>query len=288
MLDLRQYNCLGEALRAGIDRWADEVCLIEADRDREKQRFTYRQFKEAGLALARAMQDAGFGGGTRAAILMTNQSKWLISAYAIFFRGGVLVPVDYKLTPVEQIQLLAHSKAEFLVVEYHAWRALTQAPNFGLLHPRVVLVGEAPPNADLAGAKRWEEFHAAGEPDFVARAQGSGLHRLFVWNGGTAERLRADARELPGAVHGGDAGFPVFAGGPVSQHYPDEPCDRFHGRIRDAVYRRRDGGAFAHASAGVYTRCVCAVSDNVHGGGAADPDQSAEGAPGTVRRAAAV
>ena len=30
---------------------------------------------------------------------MTNQSKWLISAYAIFYCGGVLVPLDYKLTP---------------------------------------------------------------------------------------------------------------------------------------------------------------------------------------------
>ena len=99
MLDLRQYNCLGEALRAALDRWPDELCLIEADRDREKARFTYRQFKDAALPLARALQDAGFQNGTRAAIIMTNQSKWLISAYAIFFSGGVLVPLDYKLTP---------------------------------------------------------------------------------------------------------------------------------------------------------------------------------------------
>lgn len=186
MLDLRQYHCLGEALRAGIDRWADELCLIEADRDREKERLTYGQFKEAALRLARAMQDAGFAKGTRAAILMTNQSKWLISAYAIFFCGGVLVPVDYKLTPVEQIQLLAHSKTEFLVVEYHAWRALTQAPNFGLLHPRIVLVAEAPPNADLAGAKRWEEFCATGEPQFVAREREDPA--CIVYSSGTAGR----------------------------------------------------------------------------------------------------
>ena len=103
MLDLHKFNCLGEALRAALDRWPDEVCLIEADRDKEKARFTYRQFGDAALPLARALQDAGFQRGTRAAILMTNQSKWLISAYAIFFSGGVLVPVDYKLTPVEQI-----------------------------------------------------------------------------------------------------------------------------------------------------------------------------------------
>ena len=101
MLDLREYQCLGEALRAALDQWPGELCLIEADRDREKARLTYRQFKDAALPLARALQDAGLANGTRAAILMTNQSKWLISAYAIFFGGGILVPLDYKLTPGE-------------------------------------------------------------------------------------------------------------------------------------------------------------------------------------------
>ena len=171
MLDLRQYNSLGEALRAALQRWPDEICLIEADRDRENLRMTYRQFKEAAMPLARALQDAGFSAGTRAAIIMTNQSKWLISAYPIFFCGGVLVPLDYKLTAAEQLQLLAHSQAEFLIVEYHLWRGLTQAEGFKHLAARVVLVTEAPAGAELGGAKRWEEFTGKGEPGFVPRSR---------------------------------------------------------------------------------------------------------------------
>ena len=46
MLDLRQYTCLGAALRDALDRFAGQVCLIEADRDREKIRLTYSDFKE--------------------------------------------------------------------------------------------------------------------------------------------------------------------------------------------------------------------------------------------------
>ena len=171
MLDLRQYNSLGEALRAALERWPDETCLIEADRDRENVRMTYREFQYAALPLARALQDAGFKDGTRAAIIMTNQSKWLISAYAIFYCGGVLVPLDYKLTPAEQLHLLAHSKAEFLVVEYHLWRTLTRAEEFKNLAMRVVLVSEAPAGADLGGARRWEEFRDRGEPAFVPRSR---------------------------------------------------------------------------------------------------------------------
>src|ERR1700724_2989846 len=128
MLDLQQYTCLGAALRDALDRFASEVCLIEAERDREKVRLTYSDFKEIALPLARALEDADFDPGDRAAIIMTNQSKWLISAYSIFFSGGVLVPLDYKLTAAEHLELLAHSKARFLVVEYHLWRGVTHAP----------------------------------------------------------------------------------------------------------------------------------------------------------------
>jgi long-chain acyl-CoA synthetase len=171
ILDLRKYQSLGEALRDALERWPDEVCLIEADRERENARLTYRQFKEAALPLARALQNEGFPAGTRAAIVMTNQSKWLISAYAIFYCGGMLVPLDYKLTPDEQIKLLAHSKAEILIVEYHLWRAVMKADGFRGLGTRLVLVTEAPPGADLGGAKRWEAFRGNGEPLFVARSR---------------------------------------------------------------------------------------------------------------------
>ena len=116
MVDLEKYSSLGAALRDSLERWAEEVCLIEADRERENVRLTYRQFREAALPLARALQDLGFAPGDRAAILMTNQSKWLISAYAILYCGGVLVPLDYKLSAAEHLQLLAHSRARWLIV----------------------------------------------------------------------------------------------------------------------------------------------------------------------------
>jgi long-chain acyl-CoA synthetase len=169
MLDLRQYTCLGAALRDALDRFSSEVCLIEAERDREKVRLTYSDFKEIALPLARALEDADFDAADRAAIIMTNQSKWLISAYAVFYCGGVLVPLDYKLTAGEHLQLLAHSKAKVLIVEYHVWRAIMQSPEFQKIATKIVLVTEAPLGADLAGAFRWEDFKRKGAPDFVMR-----------------------------------------------------------------------------------------------------------------------
>ena len=169
MLNLDQYTCLGAALREALERWPNETCLIESDRDKEKTRLTYSDFKEMALPLARALEDAEFSPGDRAAIIMTNQSKWLISAYAIFHEGGVLVPLDYKLTAAEHLQLLAHSQAKFLVIEYYLWRAIMLAPEFKDRKVQTVLVTEAPPGADLAGAFRWEDFRRKGDPVFVPR-----------------------------------------------------------------------------------------------------------------------
>src|ERR1700736_361117 len=186
MLDLRQYTCLGAALRDALDRFSSETCLIEAERDREKVRLTYSDFKETALPLARALEDADYDAGERSAIIMTNQSKWLISAYAVFYCGGVLVPLDYKLTATEHQQLLAHSKAKVLIVEYHLWRAIMQTPEFQNIQTRIVLVTEAPLGTDLAGAFRWEDFKRKGAPDFVMRQKDDVA--CIVYSSGTGGR----------------------------------------------------------------------------------------------------
>jgi long-chain acyl-CoA synthetase len=186
MLDLNQYACLGAALRDALDRWPNETCLIESDRDKEKTRLTYSDFKELSLPLARALEDAELNAGDRAAIIMTNQSKWLISAYAVLFCGGVLVPLDYKLTAAEHLQLLAHSKARFLIVEFHLWRALMQLPEFRNHKLQTVLVTEAPLGADLAGGFRWEEFRRKGDPAFIPRQKEDVA--CIVYSSGTGGR----------------------------------------------------------------------------------------------------
>jgi long-chain acyl-CoA synthetase len=172
MLDLSKYQSIGAALKDALDQFSNEVCLVESDREREKERLTYRDFKARAHPLAKALEDAGLGAGDRVSIIMTNQSKWLISAYAVFYAGGVLVPLDYKLAPDEQWQLLKHSGATALVTEYPIWRQLSGAEGRSrATQLKTVLVSEAPKSADLEGALRWEEFLGSGEPAFVPRTR---------------------------------------------------------------------------------------------------------------------
>jgi long-chain acyl-CoA synthetase len=187
MLDLSKYQSIGAALKDALEEFSNEVCLLEADREREKERLTYRDFKARAHPLAKALQGAGLAAGDRASIIMTNQSKWLISAYAIFYAGGVLVPLDYKLTPDEQWQLLKHSGAKVLITEYPIWRQLSVAAGrAAATNVRTVLVTEAPANADLAGAHRWEEFRGSSELIFVPRTRKEVA--CIVYSSGTGGR----------------------------------------------------------------------------------------------------
>ncbi|MDX2033090.1 MAG: AMP-binding protein [Blastocatellia bacterium] len=189
MIDLTAHSSLGGALREALDRFADETCLIEADRERENHRLTYRDFKEAALPLAKFLQDREFRAGSRAAIIMTNQSCWPIAAYAIFYAGGVLVPLDYKLTAPEHFALLEHCGAETLVTEYHFWRAIVQHRNQhagALPHLRTVIVTDVPKNADLFGAMRWEDPQVEGEPVFIERKRSDWA--CIVYSSGTGGR----------------------------------------------------------------------------------------------------
>lgn len=187
MLDLSKYQSIGAALKDALDQFAEELCLIESDRDGERDRLRYRDFRARALPLAKALEDLSFGSGDRAAIIMTNQSKWLISAYAISYRGGVLVPLDYKLTPEEHWQLLRHSGARVLIAEDPIWRQLVHSPaRSKATNLKTILVTEAPPHADLCGAQRWEESRGIGEATFVPRTRADPA--AIVYSSGTGGR----------------------------------------------------------------------------------------------------
>ena len=187
MLDLSKYQCIGAALKDALEQFSSEICLIESDREREKERLTYDDFQQRAHPLVKGLQSAGFRPGDRAAIIMTNQSKWLISAYATFFGGGVLVPLDYKLSPEEHWQLLRHSGASVLITEFPIWRQLaSSAGRSTATNLKAILVTEAPDDAALDGALRWEKFRAEGLPQFVPRTRQDPA--TIVYSSGTGGR----------------------------------------------------------------------------------------------------
>ena len=173
MLDATRYTSVGAMLRDALVQFKTHTAFTELDRKRVTQRLSYLDVKRAVEQLARRLEDAGIGAGDRVAIVMTNQARWPIAATAAFFRGAVVVPIDYKLTAVEREALLAHAKPRVLITEYplfapHASGALAAIP--------LILVSEAPADARLAHAERWDTLGtdddalATAAPTFVPRA----------------------------------------------------------------------------------------------------------------------
>jgi long-chain acyl-CoA synthetase len=166
MLDFSRISSLGEALRDGVLTYKSNVALIEVDRQREKARFTFSELRREAERFAGHLQGAGVHKGDRFAILMSNQSKWIICGLGALWSGAVLVPLDYKLTAKEQLALLAHAKPKVLLVEYPVLRTLLKEPQASVLERVRVIVTEAPQKADIGPAHRFESL-AEGRFTFV-------------------------------------------------------------------------------------------------------------------------
>ena len=155
MLTLTSVTSVGEALWDTIVTHKTNVALIEADRHRENGRWNYRELSEEAKRFAALLADLKFHPGDRCAILMQNQSKWILSAVGALWSGATLVPLDYKLTPQEQLELIEHCQPRVLVTEYSAWLDL-QAEATDPDSLPTTIVTEAPAQADLGSGIRWE------------------------------------------------------------------------------------------------------------------------------------
>jgi long-chain acyl-CoA synthetase len=182
MLSLGRISCLGEALRDAVLTYKTNTALIEVDRHRESARYTYTELRREAERITAHLEGHGFAQGDRCAILMSNQSKWTISGLGALWAGAVLVPLDYKLTPEEQVALLKHAKPQVLVVEYPAWRLLLKLDLSALERTRVI-VTEAPERADIGPAHRFEKLSGGA---FELRYHGREDVACIVYSSGTS------------------------------------------------------------------------------------------------------
>ncbi|MCC6273455.1 MAG: AMP-binding protein [Deltaproteobacteria bacterium] len=156
------YEGLGEAIRESGLPLKSRVALVEADRDAEIGRWTHGETHREAERFGALLQSHGIRPGDRVAILMSNQSKWIFSGLGILWAGGILVPLDYKLTAPEQAALLAHCRPAALVVERALWEKLSEALPRPSGKEMKVFVTEASEDGVLKGAHRWEEAPARG------------------------------------------------------------------------------------------------------------------------------
>lgn len=189
MLEPDAYSSLGELLRDALVQWKREVALIEVDRREETRRLRYADVAREVAPVTRWLAARGVGPGDRVAIVMSNQARWPIAAIALFARGAVLVPLDYKLSGDEQIALLGHSGARALITEAPLLRRMKDLPDeLDVLVADLPRHGHEAQRASSERCARWEELDRdeSAAPPLVPRRREDPA--TIVYSSGTGGR----------------------------------------------------------------------------------------------------
>ncbi|MDE3088493.1 MAG: AMP-binding protein, partial [Chloroflexota bacterium] len=108
--------------------------------DGEKQ-FTYAQFGERTHRLANALRTLGLQKGDRVSFITYNTHQLLEAYYGVIEAGGILNPINVRLTPQDIGYILNHSGSKFLFF-HNDFLPLVQAMKPGLQGTKFFIVME--------------------------------------------------------------------------------------------------------------------------------------------------
>jgi len=140
--------------------YPDKTAIVHGDR-----RFTYREFGARVNRLASALKARGLEKGDRVAFLCPNIPPMLEAHFGVLLAGGILVPINIRLSPEEIGYILDHSGSSFFFVDTEFAPALTDtiAGVDGLAH--VIAVDDDSAFPAPAGMETYEAFLASGSED---------------------------------------------------------------------------------------------------------------------------
>jgi long-chain acyl-CoA synthetase len=181
--DLRAFPSLAHALDEASYRSRSNVFALESDRGRVVSQRSFRELRHEAALCAHSLREAGVGAGVRCALLAANSPRWLIAAYAAIHLGAVLVPLDARLDPQGQADLLAHSQARVLICDGPVWRRL--APLASSLD--LVLV-DRPLGPLSAPAQDWDAGLPSDPPALEPALRERSDLAAIVYSSGTSGR----------------------------------------------------------------------------------------------------
>ena len=158
-------------LDATVARFADREALVDVQ---EGVRWTYREFSDRTVELARALLAAGVGKGDRVGIWAPNCAEWTLTQYATARIGAILVNINPSYRTHELEYVLKQAGISFLVSASEF-----KTSNYAQMIEEVR--GDCPDLRDvvLVGTGSWDALLARAEEvtaDEVARVQ-AGLDR---------------------------------------------------------------------------------------------------------------
>ena len=105
----RQPRTIPEALDQAADRFGDDEALVDGT-----TRLSFRDLAERVDHVARALVASGIERGDRVALWAPNSAAWVITSFAVYAVGAVLVPLNTRYRGEEAGHVLRTSRARLL------------------------------------------------------------------------------------------------------------------------------------------------------------------------------
>lgn len=145
--------------------------------------FTYAQFGERSLKLASALKKNGVEAGDRVAFLSFNNHQLMEGYYGAPLAGGVVMPLNVRLSIQELVPIVNHSGAKVLCFENDFLPIVEHLKSACGDVQRFVSLDEKAGPADMA----YEELLDQGTPDYVdyMHVDENSMAELFYTSGST-------------------------------------------------------------------------------------------------------
>lgn len=144
-----------------VARYADKPFLWE--RDSRFRSITYKQGRELVLKMGGGFMALGLKKGERLALLSEGCNAWILGELAMFYAGGVNVPLSVKLNQSSDLQFrLNHSDTRFILVSQSQLGKIRAIRNQLPLVERIVAIG-TPEHELQAGELNLDQLYALGE-----------------------------------------------------------------------------------------------------------------------------
>ncbi|MBI3198615.1 MAG: acyl-CoA synthetase [Rhodospirillales bacterium] len=143
--------------------YPDHIALVHGQR-RQSWAETYTRCRR----LASALERVGIGTGDTVAIMAPNIPEMYEAHFGVPMTGAVLNSLNTRLDAAMLAFILDHSETKVLLVDREYHRVMTEALAIAKVQPLVVDIDD-PACDDRAqiGDTTWEEFIAAGDPDYA-------------------------------------------------------------------------------------------------------------------------
>ncbi len=165
-----------QGIKRAVQQSPDGRATICGSRSR-----SWRQFAQRAAQLAGGLQSLGIEPGDRVAVLALNSDRYLETYAAVPWAGAVVVPLNTRWSPAENIYAINDSGATMLLVD-DAFAAMADSVRTELAAVRTLVhMGDAPTPAHMSGYERLIE---ASAPVADAGRRGEDLAGIF-YTGGT-------------------------------------------------------------------------------------------------------